>query len=121
MTIPDKLPIARMEDYHTHFLGKASDERLFWGYQTFAFSKPFSEIEQGDDWKKYRKEYAILHTFVSIRWITGFWGTIRSLYRQGYACRLTRPRAKSAALFPVLQIGGCGQNSQKCKTLCVAL
>jgi len=65
MAIPDKLPIARMEDYHTHFLGKASDERLFWGYQTFAFSKPFSEIEQGDDWKKYRKEYAILHTFDS--------------------------------------------------------
>ncbi len=52
-----------MEDYHTHLLGKASDRRLFWGYQTFAFLKPFSEIENGEDWKKYRKDYALLHTF----------------------------------------------------------
>jgi hypothetical protein len=63
MTIPNKLPIMRMEDYHTHYLGKVSDGRLFWGYQTFAFVKRFSEIEQGEDWKKYRKEYVLLHTF----------------------------------------------------------
>jgi len=63
MTIPDKLPIMRMEDYHTHYLGKVADGQLFWGYQTFAFTKPYSEIEQGDDWKKYRKEYALVHTF----------------------------------------------------------
>ena len=63
MTIPDKLPIMRMEDYHTHYLGKAADGQLFWGYQTFAFTKPYSEIQQGEDWKKYRKEYALLHLF----------------------------------------------------------
>ena len=63
MTIPDKLPIMRMEDYHTHYLGKTSDGRLFWGYQTFAFTKQISEIQQGDDWKNYRRDYALLHTF----------------------------------------------------------
>jgi len=63
MTIPEKLPIMRMEDYHTHYLGKVADGQLFWGYQTFAFTKPYSEIKQGDDWKKYRKEYVLVHTF----------------------------------------------------------
>lgn len=63
MTIPNKLPILRMEDYHTHYLGQAKDGRLFWGYLTFVFTKPYSTIEQGDDWKKYRKEYALVHTF----------------------------------------------------------
>lgn len=58
MTIPDKLPIMRMEDYHTHHLGKCSDGRLFWGYDTFVFTKPYSDIK-GDDWGKYRKEYAL--------------------------------------------------------------
>jgi hypothetical protein len=64
MTIPDKLPIMRMEDYHTHHLGKCADGRLFWGYDTFVFTKPYSDIK-GDDWGKYRKEYALLHTFDS--------------------------------------------------------
>jgi formate hydrogenlyase regulatory protein HycA len=63
MTIPDKLPIMRMEDYHTHYLGKVADGRLFWGYQTFAFNKPYAEIQQGDDLKKHRKEYVLVHTF----------------------------------------------------------
>jgi hypothetical protein len=63
MTIPNKLPISRIEGYHTHYLGKDTDGKLFWGYLTFAFTKPYSEIEQGDDWKKYRKEYALLHRF----------------------------------------------------------
>jgi hypothetical protein len=63
MTIPDKLPIMRIEDDHTHYLGKFGDGQLFWGYLTFAFTKSYSEIEQGDDWKKFRKEYALLHKF----------------------------------------------------------
>ena len=62
MTIPDKLPIMRIEDYHTHYLGKCADGRLFWGYDTFVFTKPFSDIKT-DDWEKYRKEYTLLHTF----------------------------------------------------------
>ena len=62
MNLPEMLPIARMEDYHTHFLGETRDGRLFWGYETFAYTKPFPEI-QGEDWLKFRKEFAILHTF----------------------------------------------------------
>jgi formate hydrogenlyase regulatory protein HycA len=63
MIIPDKLPIMRMEDYHTHYLGKVADGRLFWGYQTFVFDKPYAEIQQEDNWRKHRKEYALVHTF----------------------------------------------------------
>ena len=51
-----------MEDFHTHYLGRAADGKLFWGYETFAFTKPYHEI-QGDDWRKFRKEFAVLHTF----------------------------------------------------------
>jgi hypothetical protein len=62
MRLPNKLPITRIEDYHTHYLGQVSDGRLFWVYETFAFTKPYAQI-QGDDWRKFRKEYAVLHTF----------------------------------------------------------
>jgi len=64
MNLPEKLPILRIEDYHTHYLGRVNDGRLFWGYETFVFTKPYSEIKEGE-WKKFRKEYAILHTFDS--------------------------------------------------------
>lgn len=60
--IPDKIPILRMEDDHTHYLGACADGRLFWGYETFAFTKPPHELTP-DNWQQYRKEYAILHTF----------------------------------------------------------
>ncbi|MEP7375183.1 MAG: hypothetical protein ABI675_17420 [Chitinophagaceae bacterium] len=59
---PVRLPIKRMEDYHTHYLGETNDGRLFWAYETFVFPKPYSEIKD-DDWKNHRKEYAMLHTF----------------------------------------------------------
>ena len=62
MTLPHKLPIARIEDYHTHYLGQAADGRLFWGYETFDFTKPFSEIKT-EDWQDFRREFAVLHTF----------------------------------------------------------
>ncbi len=52
-----------MEDYHTHYLGQCSDGRLFWGYETFVFSKPMDEMTGDEDWKKNRREYAVLHTF----------------------------------------------------------
>ena len=51
-----------MEDYHSHYLGQISDGRLFWGYETFVYTKPYSEIQSGE-WEKFRKEYAILHVF----------------------------------------------------------
>ncbi len=63
MNIPVKLPINRVEDYHTHYLGQADDGRLFWGYQTFAFTKTYAEIEESDDWRKYRNEFAVVHFF----------------------------------------------------------
>ena len=63
MTIPDKLPIKRIEDYHTHYLGQVADGRLFWGYQTFVFDKSYSGIQQGEDWQKHRKEYVLVHMF----------------------------------------------------------
>lgn len=63
MTIPNKIPIARIEDYHTHYLGQTSDGRLFWAYDTFVFTKPNVDIKQGDNWQRYRREYAIFHTF----------------------------------------------------------
>ena len=62
MSLPDKLPIMRMEDYHTHYLGQSSKGNLFWGYITFAYEKPYQEIKN-EDWKKYRREYAIFHNF----------------------------------------------------------
>src|SRR5947209_756970 len=64
MQIPDKLPINRMEDYHTHYLGELEDGRLFWGYETFAYTPPFREIKDTNK-LKYRKDYAVLHIFDS--------------------------------------------------------
>ncbi len=61
--IPDLIPIKRIEDYHTHYLGITSDKKQFWAYGTFLFSRPFNEIRQDGDWTKFRKEYAILHLF----------------------------------------------------------
>ena len=63
MTIPHKLPIARMEDDHTHYLGSAPNGTLFWGYETFVFFRPYSEISQRENWQQYRREYVLLHTF----------------------------------------------------------
>ena len=62
MSLPVKLPIARIEDYHTHYLGQTSDGRLFWGYETFCFTKSYAEI-QGANWQRFRKEFAVLHIF----------------------------------------------------------
>ena len=65
MRLPTRLPIERIEDYHTHYLGRTAEGHLFWGYETFVFIKPYSDIEQGDDWRKWRKEYVVLHKFDS--------------------------------------------------------
>jgi hypothetical protein len=62
MAVPEMLPIARMEDYHTHYLGKTGDGRLFWGYETFAYSPPIAQIKDNSYWK-YRFDYAVLHLF----------------------------------------------------------
>jgi hypothetical protein len=59
MPIPEKIPILRMEDYHTHYLGKTDDGRQFFGYETFVFPPgvPAEALE------KHRKEYVVLYLF----------------------------------------------------------
>jgi hypothetical protein len=62
MNLPDKLPIVRMEDYHTHHMGIAPDGRKFWGYITFVFLVP-PEERKGQNWQQYRLDYAVMHFF----------------------------------------------------------
>lgn len=62
MNFPRKIPVSRIEDYHTHYMGKASDGRQFWGYCTFAFEVPIWEYK-GENWQRNRLEYLLLHTF----------------------------------------------------------
>src|SRR5689334_5760589 len=57
--IPESFPITREVDYHTHHIGKTSDGRQFFGYQTFVFPNGIPETE----WEKYRKEYVVLYLF----------------------------------------------------------
>ena len=59
MKIPKLIPIMRWEDYHTHYLGKTQDGKLFWGYETFVFPKghPTNELENK------RRDYIVLHVF----------------------------------------------------------
>ncbi len=59
MPIPEKIPIQRMEDYHTHYLGKTEDGRQFFGYETFVFADGVIP----KDWQKHRKEYVVLYIF----------------------------------------------------------
>lgn len=65
MNLPERLPIVRMEDYHTHYLGRTADEKLFWAYQTFVFDKAYWSLQPGENWQQFRKEYALIHTFSS--------------------------------------------------------
>jgi hypothetical protein len=58
--IPERIPIQRIEDYHTHFLGKTEDGRQFFGYETFVFPKG---TPASSDWQMYRKEYVVLYVF----------------------------------------------------------
>ena len=44
--VPNRIQIMRMEDYHTHYLGKLENGKLFFGYETWAFKKPLSEIPE---------------------------------------------------------------------------
>lgn len=97
MTIPDKLPIMRIEDYHTHYLGKIADGRLFWGYQTFVFDLRYAEMQQGDDWRKHRKEYALVHTFdkdgnylTTKYWFAGFTNEVNQQQLEGKVEELVR-------------------------------
>ena len=61
MQFPEKIPIERIEEYHTHYLGRTTDGRLFWGYVTFVYTVLPKDVI--GDWRAYRNEYAILHIF----------------------------------------------------------
>jgi formate hydrogenlyase regulatory protein HycA len=64
MTFPEKIPIERMDDYQTEYMGQMADGRLFWVYTTFLYTIPYKEIvKRGEDWKAYRREYCILFLF----------------------------------------------------------
>ena len=56
---PERIPIMREENYHTHYLGELEDGRLFFGYETFVFPNGFS----GENWQEERLEYAIVYLF----------------------------------------------------------
>lgn len=56
--IPERIPIKREEDYHTHYIGKTKDGKQFFGYQTFVFLNEIAE-----DWQNQRKEYVVLYIF----------------------------------------------------------
>ncbi|MDO6518526.1 hypothetical protein [Zobellia uliginosa] len=60
--IPRRIPIMRMEEYHTHYLGKAADGKLFFGSVTFAYKKPIRELAP-EEREKNRIELAILYLF----------------------------------------------------------
>ena len=61
MKFPEKIPVERMEDYQTHYIGKYENGNQFWGYEPFVFTE--KEIPDGEDWQKYRREYAVLYLF----------------------------------------------------------
>lgn len=65
MKLPDKLPVMRMEDCHTHYLGRSADGTLFWGYETFVWEKPSWEIKS-DERKKHRREYAVFYILIAM-------------------------------------------------------
>ena len=52
----------RMEDYYTHYLGKASNGKLFFGSDTFAYKKPHWTVSK-ELQSQNRIEFAILYIF----------------------------------------------------------
>lgn len=61
-SLPKRIPIMRMEDYHTHYLGKYENDNLFFGYETFVYNeteREISEEHQNED----RIDFAVLYLF----------------------------------------------------------
>jgi len=56
---PERIPIIREEDYHTHYLGELNDGRFFFGYETFVFPNGY----KGENWQNERLEYAVVYIF----------------------------------------------------------
>src|SRR5688500_17134691 len=67
MIIPERIPIARIEDYHTDCVGRTKDGNQFFGYHFRVFPKEFTFPEGvvGIERVNYFKEYVILFHFDS--------------------------------------------------------
>ena len=61
MKFPEKIPVERMEDYHTHYIGKYENGNQFLGCETFVFTT--KQFPEGEKWQKYRREYTVLYLF----------------------------------------------------------
>ncbi|MFK7772968.1 MAG: hypothetical protein AB8F94_12555 [Saprospiraceae bacterium] len=61
MKFPEKIRVERIEDYHTHYIGKYNGENQFLGDQTFVFKN--NRIPEDDNWEKYRREYIVIYLF----------------------------------------------------------
>lgn len=64
MSMPQKLPIKRMEDYHTHYIGRYQEGKQFLG-QTGARVKLKNLEDTPLGWENNVGEYVVLHTFDS--------------------------------------------------------
>ncbi len=60
--IPKRILVMRMEEYHTHYLGKTANGKLFFGSVTFAHKKPHWEVTP-ELKSQNRLEFAILYLF----------------------------------------------------------
>src|SRR5262245_40822448 len=61
LTIPERIPVVREEDYYTHSIGHFGHGSQFMGFVTATIpSGPLSE-----DWQKHKRWYAVLHKFDS--------------------------------------------------------
>ena len=64
--IPERFPIERIEDYHTHYIGKCRDNRQFMIYEPSVFHNPH-KIPLGkiprDERMKLKREYVVIYIF----------------------------------------------------------
>ena len=100
MQLPKKLPIVRIENYHTHYLGESAEGRQFWAYETFAFGADWSAAPLGSDWRTFRKEYVVLHTFSQ----NGHYLTTRYWYA-GVTAEASQPAMEQKLLEFVADLG----------------
>ncbi|NRB52269.1 MAG: hypothetical protein HRU41_31635 [Saprospiraceae bacterium] len=61
MDFPEKIPITRVEEYHTSHIGLYEGDKQFWCYQTFV--QDSEGLAEGASWEKYRREYVVLFLF----------------------------------------------------------
>jgi len=79
----------RMEDYHTHYLGKTNDGKLFFGSETFTLKKPHWEV-QPESQSQNRIDLAILYLFDKEGKFSAFkhWSTDKDKERQNITKKL---------------------------------